>query len=154
MFKNTILIILLIFTTSCGYEPLHSKKNRIDRSNISITKINFIGDRDINIKIKEQLASYSKVKKEKDYTLEVNSEILKTTIAKDAKGDPSVFSLSIKTIVQVKREDNINEKVIFSENFKYNNNEDKFEIRRYEKEIKRNLAQIIANDLIFKLSNY
>ena len=94
MFKNTILITLLIFTMSCGYEPINAKKNRIKGGNFSIGQINFIGDRQINIKIKEKLSNYSNVKKDKHYTLEIESKSLKTTIAKDIKGDPSVFELN------------------------------------------------------------
>ena len=154
MFKNFTLITLLIFTMSCGYEPLHSIKNRVSKSNISIAKIEFIGDRETNIKIKEKLSSYSDVIKEKHYSLNINSKSLKTITAKDLKGDPSRFNLSIETIVQFNREDNISGEIILRENFKYSNNTDKFELKRYEKEIKRNLAQTITNNLIIKLSNY
>jgi len=139
---------------SCGYEPLHSKKNRINGDNFSIGQINFIGDRQINIKIKEKLASYTNIKKDKHYTLEIESKSLKTTIAKDVKGDPSIFDLYVKIIVQLRRENNTDAKIIFNENFKYNNNEDKFELKRYEREIKHNLSETITNNLINKLSNY
>jgi predicted oxidoreductase (fatty acid repression mutant protein) len=152
MFKSTIFITLLLFTMSCGYEPLNSKKNKINGGNFSIAQINFIGDREINIKIKEKLSTYSNNTREKNYTLNIESESLKRTIAKDIKGNPSLFNLSIKIIVQLKREDNTGTKFIFNENFKYNNNEDKFEMKRYEREIKHNLAQTISNSLITKLS--
>ena len=154
MFKNTFLITLFMLTMSCGYEPMYSKKNRIDGSNISIGKMTFIGDREINIKIKEILSNYSNIKEERNFILQIDSQSLKTTIGKDSKGDPSVFNLSIKTIIQVKREDDINSQIIFNESLKYNNIKDKFEIKTYEREVKRNLAQTIANNLIIKLSNY
>ena len=114
----------------------------------------FIGDREINIKIKEILSNYSNIKEERNFILQIDSQSLKTTIGKDSKGDPSVFNLSIKTIIQVKREDDINSQIIFNESLKYNNIKDKFEIKTYEREVKRNLAQTIANNLIIKLSNY
>ena len=154
MFKNFSLITLLLFTISCGYEPLHSIKNRVNKSNVSVAKIDFIGDREINIKINERLSSYTNIVKEKHFTLDINSKSLKTIIAKDLKGDPSIFNLSIETIVQFKDENNINGEIILKENFKYSNNADKFELKRYEKEIKRNLAHTITNNLIIKLSNY
>ena len=154
MFKNSILITLLIFTVSCGYEPLFSKKNLIKNSNFSIDKISFIGDRDVNIKIKQLLVTFSTIKKDKNFTLEIDSEVVKTIIAKDIKGDPSQFNLDIKTIVQLDLEGDPLEKITFNENFKYNNKQDKFEIKRYEREIKQNLAEKISNDLIYKLANY
>tara|TARA_B100000795_G_scaffold241074_1_gene203598 strand:+ start:2153 stop:2617 length:465 start_codon:yes stop_codon:yes gene_type:complete len=154
MFKNSILITLLIFTVSCGYEPLFSKKNLIKNSNFSIDKISFIGDRDVNIKIKQLLVTFSTIKKDKNFTLEIDSKVVKTIIAKDIKGDPSQFNLDIKTIVQLDLEGDPLEKITFNENFKYNNKQDKFEIKRYEREIKQNLAEKISNDLIYKLANY
>jgi hypothetical protein len=154
MFKNSILVTLLIFTVSCGYEPLFSKKNLIKNNNFSIDKISFIGDRDVNIKIKQLLVTFSTIKKDKNFTLEIDSEVVKTIIAKDIKGDPSQFNLDIKTIVQLDLEGDPLEKITFNENFKYNNKQDKFEIKRYEREIKQNLAEKISSDLIYKLANY
>ena len=154
MFKNSILITLLIFTVSCGYEPLFSKKNLIKNSNFSIDKISFIGDRDVNIIIKQLLVTFSTIKKDKNFTLEIDSKVVKTIIAKDIKGDPSQFNLDIKTIVQLDLEGDPLEKITFNENFKYNNKQDKFEIKRYEREIKQNLAEKISNDIIYKLANY
>ena len=154
MFKNPILIILLMFTISCGYEPLNSKKNRLKGGNFSIVKIDFIGDRQINIKIKEKLANFTNNRKDKNYTLEIDSRSLKTTIAKNIKGDPSLFNLFVEIIIQIKREDIMDTQIIFNENFKYNNNKDKFEMKRYEKEIKYNLTETITNNLIIKLSSY
>jgi hypothetical protein len=154
MFKNSILVTLLIFTVSCGYEPLFSKKNLIKNNNFSIDKISFIGDRDVNIKIKQLLVTFSTIKKDKNFTLEIDSEVVKTIIAKDIKGDPSQFNLDIKTIVQLDLEGDPLEKITFNENFKYNNKQDKFEIKRYEREIKQNLAEKISSDLIYKLADY
>jgi len=154
MFKNTIFITLLLFTISCGYEAKYSKKNLAKDSNFSIGKVNYTGDREINIKIKEELSNFSSVEKERHFTLDINSEVLKVTIVKDAKGDPSIFNLNVKTTIEIK-EKNINvTKFTLKENFKYNNNQDKFEVKRYEREIKKNLAEKISDDLINKLSNY
>ena len=99
------------------------------------------------------MSRFLNTKKDKHFTLEIKSEAFKKTVAKDSKGDPSIFSLDTKTTIQLTGANNFSEKIILTENFKYNNNEDKFEIRRYEREIKENLAQKIAKDLIFKLSN-
>tara|TARA_B100000795_G_C22721604_1_gene407692 strand:+ start:652 stop:1083 length:432 start_codon:yes stop_codon:yes gene_type:complete len=143
-----------MFTISCGYEPLNSKKNRLKGGNFSIVKIDYIGDREINIKIKEKLANFTNNRKDKNYTLEIDSRSLKTTIAKNIKGDPLLFNLFVEIIIQIKGEDIMDTQIIFNENFKYNNNKDKFEMKRYEKEIKYNLTETITNNLIIKLSSY
>ena len=154
MLKNITIIALLIFITNCGYQAQYSKKNIINYNNFSIDRINFIGDRDVNIKIKERLSIYSNIKKDKNFTLEVNTEVLKTVIGKDIKGDPSLFNLEIKTIVLLKNQNNIETQILLIENNKYKNSEDKFEIKRNEKEIKINLAEKISSDLIYRMSNF
>ena len=94
MFKNIFLIGIAILLTSCGYEAMHSK-NKLSDTNFSITKIKFVGDRDINIKIEEKLKRYTKIQKQKTYDLIVQSIYQKETIAKDGKGDPSIFEIRI-----------------------------------------------------------
>ena len=154
MLKNIILITLLIFTMSCGYEPIHSKKKIENNNTFSITELSFIGDRVINIKIKEKLSLFSRDKKEGEYKLKINSKSLKTIISKNLKGDPSMFNLYTEVIVQVQKRDGTNKQEIFKQNFKYNNNQDKFELKNNEKQIRKNMAEIIIKDIIYKLSNY
>jgi hypothetical protein len=154
MLKNIVLVTLLIFTMSCGYEPIYSKKNMEGNNTFSITELNFIGNRVINIKIKEKLSLYLGDKEEKKYKLKINSKSLKTIISKDLKGDPSIFNLYTEIIVQIQKEDGMNKQEIFKQNFKYNNIQDKFELKNNEKQISKNMAEIIAKDIIYKLSKY
>ena len=49
--------------------------------------------------------------------------------------------------------ENLKSNLIIEESFNYDNNSNKFELKSYEKEIKRNLADIITEKLIFKLAN-
>ena len=58
MLKKTFLLILLLFLHSCGYEAIHSKKNT-SNYNFSINEISFVGDREINLKIKEKLPFFA-----------------------------------------------------------------------------------------------
>ena len=150
MFKNTIFIALLLFLISCGYEAKYSKKNIIKESNFSIGEVNYSGDREVNIKIKEKLNSFTLIKKERHFTIDINSIVLKTTIVKDAKGNPSAFNLNIKSLIQLRGGNIDDSKILLIENFKYDNNQDKFEVKRYEREIKQNLAEKISDDLIDK----
>ena len=152
MFKNIFLIGIAILLTSCGYEAMHSK-NKLSDTNFSITKIKFVGDRDINIKIEEKLKRYTKIQKQKAYDLIVQSIYQKETIAKDGKGDPTIFEIRINGVAQVTDRDNVKAQIPFKKNFKYNNDKSRFEQNRYEKEIKENLAETISNEIILKLSN-
>ncbi len=153
MFKNTFLIFLLILTSSCGYETIHSKNKSFDNK-FSITKINFEGERTINIKVKEILNSYILDNKKKNYNLEISSKSIKKTIAKDSKGNPSIFNLEVEVVINIIEKNMSSQKVKFSESYNYDNNNNTFEIKRYEKEIKINLTETITRNLIYKLSNF
>lgn len=155
MIKKTLIIILLFTLNSCGYEATYSQKNIISGAagKFSIEKINFTGDREINKKIEEKLNSYIKNKKKKSYTLEIITNNTKSTISKNSSGDPTIFRLTVEVIVSIKDQEGSTDQFIFTENIKYNNNTDKFQLNRYEKEIKVGAAEIIANSLIFKIIN-
>ena len=154
MLKNYLIIILFIFTTSCGYEAIYSKKNRLINTDFSITKVYLNGDRDLNIQIKKGLDNYNRVGKNKNYTLNITTESLRTIIANDSKGDPSIYKLQVIVIVSAKAEDNKNIKIELIENFKYNNIQDKFELERSEREIKNNLAETITRKLLSELISF
>jgi hypothetical protein len=150
--QKKILLIFFLFLSSCGYDAIYSKKNSI-KYNFSISELNFIGDRDINLKIKERLNSYTQNKKNKDFKIKISSASTKTVIAKDTTGDATTFKKTAIINVEITTNDKLKNGFIVSESFNYNNNSDKFSLKRYEREIKNNLAEAISEKLIFKLSN-
>ncbi len=143
---------MIMFTAGCGFEPMHSK-GKLSDTNFSISEIKFEGDRDINIKIEEKLKRYTQIIKKKTYVLLIESNYIKETIAKDAKGDPTTFEIRIVSFIKITDQNNIKSKIPFRKNFKYKNDKSRFEQKRYEKEIKESLAETISNDIIVKLSN-
>ena len=74
-------------------------------------------------------------------------------LAKNTSGDPISFKSTIIINIEALLETNYKNKIKIVENFTYNNIDDKFELKRYEKQIKNNLAETAAEKLIFKLSN-
>ena len=56
--------------------------------------------------------------------------------------------------VDILSNDNSKGSFKFIESFNYDNNADTFELKSYEKEIKKNLARTITEKLVFKLSNF
>ena len=150
--QKKILLIFFLFLSSCGYDAIYSKKNSI-KYNFSISELNFIGDRDINLKIKERLNSYTQNKKNKDFKIKISSASTKTVIAKDTTGDATTFKKNAIINVEITTNDKLKNDFIMSESFNYNNNSDKFSLKKYEREIKNNLAEAISEKLIFKLSN-
>tara|TARA_B100000767_G_C19386094_1_gene377950 strand:- start:8 stop:469 length:462 start_codon:yes stop_codon:yes gene_type:complete len=152
MQKKIFTLILFLFLSSCGYEAIHSKKNTENYS-FSIDKLNFIGQREINLKIKEKLNNYTLSKNNKKFVLNISSTSEKTILAKDTSGDATSFQNKI--IIQVESIMNNKFKNNFTiiEYFNYDNNSNKFELKKYEREIRNTLAEIASDKLIFKLSN-
>ena len=152
MFQKQIILLLLLLLSSCGYEAIYSKKNSVNY-NFSVSELNFIGDRTVNLKIKEKLNNYAQAKKDKDFILRISSTSEKITLSKNTAGDATSFKNSVSINVEVLMNNKFKSNFIILESFNYNNISNKFNLKKYEEEIKNNLAETASNKLIFKLSN-
>ena len=152
MFQKKIILILLLLLSSCGYEAIHSKKNSINYS-FSVSELNFVGDRTVNLKIKEKLSNYNQGKKDKEFILKISSTSEKIVLAKNTSGDTTSFKNIISINVDILMNNKFKSNLVFVESFNYNNISNKFDLKKYEGEIKDNLAEIASDKLIFKLSN-
>ena len=148
MLKTTFTLILFLFLSSCGYKAIHSKKNN-NSYDFSISKLNFIGDRNINLRIKEKLNNYTLNKKDKNFILDIESDVEKKILSKDASGEVTNFKITIKIKVELLAQGNLE----ITENFNYNNIENKFNLKTYENQVIRDLTNTAVDKLIFKLSN-
>ena len=152
MFQKQIILLLLLLLSSCGYEAIYSKKNSVNY-NFSVSELNFVGDRTVNLKIKEKLNNYAQAKKDKDFILRISSTSEKITLAKNTAGDAISFKNSVSINVEVLMNNKFKSNFIILESFNYNNISNKFNLKKYEEEIKNNLAETASDKLIFKLSN-
>ena len=150
--KKIILLFLFFLLSSCGYEAIHSKKNSTNYD-FSVSNLNFVGDRTVNLKIKEKLNNYTQNKKDKNFILKISSTSEKIILAKDAGGDATAFKNTISINVKVLMNDKLKDNFIILESFNYNNISNKFNLKKYEEEIKNNLAETATDKLIFKMSN-
>ena len=152
MFRKQIILLLLLLLSSCGYEAIYSKKNSVNY-NFSVSELNFVGDRTVNLKIKEKLKNYAQDKKEKDFILKISSTSEKIILSKNTAGDATSFKNSISINVEVLMNNKFKSNFIILESFNYNNISNKFNLKKYEEEIEDNLAETASDKLIFKLSN-
>jgi hypothetical protein len=152
MFRKIITLLLLTFISSCGYNAIYSKKNLAD-SDFSINKISFTGNRDVNLKLKEKLNSHTLIKKNKEFELQIFSIEKKEILAKNISGDPISFKTTIIIEVKILMENRLKNNLQIVESFNYNNNDNKFNLREYERQIRNNLANNATEKLIQKLSN-
>jgi len=144
--KKNILILLLIFLTSCGYKPIFSSSNL----NVSINNIEFIKENKLNNKFKRQINVYRGSETAKLYDLEIEIDQTKTISLKDAKGNPKIFITEISILINFIKNGKIITSENFVESFSYNNNSNKFDLSRYEKIIENNMV----NELIDKIIIY
>ena len=152
MLQRALIAIIFIFTSSCGYEPLLSKKNAANYQ-FSIKDIVLEGDRDVNLKIKQKLNSYTLKKLDKEFSLKINSTSQRIISEKNIQGDPTTFKTTVLVYVIVVFNNNSTNNLQFEKSFQYKNIPNKFDLKIFEKELKINLTETIVDQLTFKLSN-
>ena len=148
MKKFILNFIIFIFITNCGYTPLYSVKN--NNINFEIGKINITGDRDLNQNIVNQLKNVKSKNKNRIYNLTIDTVIEKIVTSKDSKGNPKTYkmisTINLATIKDGKKYDIELESV---EN--YNDISSKFELENFEKNLKKNSASKIIQEIILYL---
>ena len=152
MLKRVAIIFIFFLTTSCGYEIMHSTKNIIDY-NFSIKDITLTGDTYINLKIKQKLNNYILNQKNKVFDVKINSTSNRTVLARNIKGDPTSFKNTIIINVKIMQKEKLKKTLQLKKELKYDNKLNKFDLNRYERELKSSLTATMMDELIFKLSN-
>ena len=146
MIKKIILLsFLILFLNNCGYTPIYSKKSQ----DFQISKIETSGEVKVNKLLYNKLKIYSdNPNARKTFNLNINSLSTKTTIAKDKKGNPTQFSIELSITLQIT--DGLDNKVdkIFSENSTYDNNDNKFDLRKYENNLIENMTEKLFSEII------
>ena len=152
MLKRVAIIFIFFLTTSCGYEIMHSKK-KIINYDFSIKDITLTGDSYINLKIKQKLNNYILNQKNKVFDVKINSTSNRTVLAKNIRGDPTSFKNTITINVKIMQKEKLKKTLQLKKELKYDNKLNKFDLNRYERELKSSLTATMMDELIFKLSN-
>jgi|TARA_B110000967_G_scaffold904_1_gene907 hypothetical protein len=152
MLKRVAIIFIFFLTTSCGYEIMHSKK-KIINYDFSIKDITLTGDSYINLKIKQKLNNYILNQKNKVFDVKINSTSNRTVLARNIKGDPTSFKNTIIINVKIMQKEKLKKTLQLKKELKYDNKLNKFDLNRYERELKSSLTATMMDELIFKLSN-
>lgn len=143
------IFIILIFLTSCGYEPLYSKKNY---KNFTFESIELIGD----LKINRQITSILNIQKTtersqfKKIVLKNNKKIVETS--KNSKGQVDSYKMILDVFLKIENKNNIVEEKSFSQTFSYKTKSNKFDLSQYENEIENNLIKKITEQIIVRLN--
>lgn len=143
------IFFILLFLTSCGYQPLYTNQNQ---KNFIYEKVTLIGDKVLNRKIISALNV--KEKKDSDLIDEIIFDIKKITLetSKDEKGQVASYRTSISLNLTIKNQNNVLKTNVFTEDFSYNTMSNKFDLVEYQREIENNLLNKIIDNLIIYLN--
>jgi outer membrane lipopolysaccharide assembly protein LptE/RlpB len=144
--KFTIVLIIIIFTTSCGFTPIYSNKNI---NNIYIEEITFTGDRTLNNYLKSNLNRY---KKNEDATKKISLEVItdyqKITLSKDSTGTINKYELVADVTFTIMSN---NQELTFKQRKIMDSMSNKSDEKNFENTTKQTFANIITNKLILEL---
>ena len=148
---NKVLLVLLFFLLSCGYQPVYLNKNL---ENIEYSKIKLNGDESINKIIINALPISVNDNNKKKNQLNLSSIYKIEPASKNSKGQVLSFKSMIEVNLEVK---NINNEIVQNKNFVkqfiYNNKQNNFELIDYQNSIKDDLIDIIISEIIIYLNS-
>ena len=149
-YKNIIIIIFLLLLTSCGYTPILNS----EKTNFYINDLNFEGERKINNYISKNLKKYQRIETTtKKYDIKIISYYEKKVVNKDDSGDPKNYNIKVTSNVNfvLNGKDQINK--IFERNTSFSAQDKKISEKKLELRNKKNLSNLISEDIIFFLMN-
>jgi hypothetical protein len=141
--------ILFFFTalTACNYEPIFSSKE----IGFSISSIKVVNENNLTRQIKRSLKEFQNLNEGKIYNIEISVQKIDEITAKDSKGNSKSFETKIICNLMVYKNKRLVKSKKIIENFKYNNNSDKFKLRKYKSNIENNLINRIIEKIILEL---
>ena len=148
--KKIFLILIILFLNGCGYTPLYSSKD----SNYKVISLNKNVNNSLTNYVQNSIEVISNENAEKSLNIsfEYNENI--SVILKNSKGDPTKNRLNV--VIDLSLLDSNNNLITskqFSESFEYNIDDNKFNLKQYEKNIKFNLIEDITQQILVFLAN-
>ena len=148
--KKIFLILIILFLNACGYTPLYSSKD----SNYKVISLNKNVNNSLTNYVQNSIKVISNENAEKSLNIsfEYNENI--SVILKNSKGDPTKNRLNV--VIDLSLFDSNNNLITskqFSESFEYNIDDNKFNLKQYEKNIKFNLIEDITQQILVFLAN-
>ena len=145
--KYLILFFITFLLSACGYSSLYKDLDN-KKLNLKIVEIN--GDKELNNFILSNLNKYLD-KEGEQIKIIINTNYSKSVVSRDSKGSISNYQLVVNSTFNVQINDQ-NKTISMRESFIMKNISDSYEKKNYEKTIKQNLSNSIANELVLRLS--
>jgi|TARA_B110000967_G_C18661591_1_gene448442 hypothetical protein len=148
--KKLLILPILFLIINCSYEPIFSEKNI---NSISIGDLTVEGNKKINRLIANQLNINRNDNQDTSYDLNLNSSKKVETLAKDSRGNDSIYRTIITVNLTLKKQELIFKEKSFVLSFSYNNIENKFDLSEYQKNIETDLINKIIQEINIYLSS-
>ena len=117
----------------------------------TIVEIESTGNNKLNKILNNKLNIYKNLNSEKKYYLRINTDVKKKISSKNSKGNAKTFELTVSTNTNIQDEKgNIKEK-LFSKSVNYKNNNNKFDLKKYENQSSEALINKISEEIIIYL---
>ena len=149
MLKKILLpLLFLIIVNNCEYSPVYLKG---ENTKLNINIIETKGDTEINKVIVNEISEIANNNYSKVINIKINTNYVRTILARNTKGTPTDFELKAKSrfeVTNLDREQNFT----IEEKFNYKKMSNSYEQSNYEKTIKKNLASSITRKLILRLN--
>jgi len=142
-----ILLISLLFISSCGYKPIYLGK---DQLKIQFNEIILEGDIKINNQIVSNLNIKQSLLDEKKLIIRSRYEIEPTS--KNSKGQDETYRSSINTILIIKENEKITNTKNLTTEALYGKKNNKFELTKFQEEVKKNLINKITEQTLLFLN--
>ncbi len=148
--KKIFLVIIILLLNNCGYTPIYLAKD----SNFKIISLNSNVNNNLTNYIENSISVFSNEDSNKKLNIVFNLKENVSVILKDSKGDPSKNRLTITVDLSLF---DVNKNLLasntFSESFQYNIDDNKYNLKQYEKNIKFSLVEQISSQIIEYLTN-
>ena len=148
--RIVILVIIFLIFNNCGFTPIYSSKG----SNYKLISLDKNNNNRLTNYLENNIKAISNENAAKGIKVNLVLKENISVILKDSKGDPSKNRLTI--IVDLTINDASDQFVSskqFSENFEYDVQDNKFNMRQYEKTISLNLTDKISQQIQAFLMN-
>ena len=143
------LIIFLFFISGCGYNPIFSSKDY----NFSIYELKATGNNKLNKIISSKLNNFKNSDSSKKFSLTIETKLNKEIASKDSKGNPKSYRINLVSNIAVKDSNGIIKNRSFSKSVDYSNKNNKSDLKKYENETLKNLAEKISTEIIIYLQS-
>ena len=146
-FRKITIIFTFTFLSSCGYEIV----NNFENNKYQIKNLNFIGDKQVNSVLSNNLRKFSNnINAPRYFDLEIISKKERQISSKNASGNAETYKIKILVDFKIFENKGLIKTKSFSRDITYNKLVSNFETNQYEKILVKDLA----NQIIFDLNNY